>query len=73
MTLTELRKQKDMTQAMLAARLGVKQQSVQAIESGASKPSIPVAKKIMAEFDLTPAELWDMFYSDDPPSGARQE
>lgn len=64
MTLAELRKDKNMTQTELAAAIGVKQQSVQAIEKGSSKPSIPVAKRIMAVFNLTIQDTWEMFYDD---------
>ena len=73
MTLMEIRKSRNMTQTELATLIGVKQQSIQAIERGVSKPSIPVAKRIMAIFDLTIQDVWDMFYSDDQPPKAAEE
>lgn len=62
MTLGELRKKNNMTQAELADRLGIRQQSVQAIEAGNARPSIDVAQRIMKEFHLSGAEIWTMFY-----------
>lgn len=70
MTLVDMRKSKNWTQAELARRIGVKQQSVQAIETGVSKPSIPVAKRIKKEFNLTIEQVWTMFYDDQPPEAA---
>lgn len=64
MGLAELRKAKSMTQANLAELLGVKQQSVHAIETGATRPSIEVAKRIMIVFGLSVGEVWAMFYAD---------
>lgn len=65
MTLAELRKGRNMTQTDLAKQIGITQQSVQAIESGNSKPSIAVAKKVKCIFDLTIEQVWGMFYDDD--------
>ena len=63
MKLCDLRKQANMTQTALAEKLGIRQQSVQAIETGETRPSIEVAKRIRDQFGLTVEEVWNMFYA----------
>ena len=43
-----LRAERDWTQEMLAARLGVTRHAIMAIESGKYNPSLPLAMKIAA-------------------------
>ena len=47
-----LRAEKDWSQEVLAQRLGVSRQTVNAIERGKYDPSLPLAFKIAAEFEL---------------------
>ena len=47
-----LRAERDWSQGDLAERLGVSRQSVNAIETGRYDPSLPLAFKIAAIFDL---------------------
>jgi putative transcriptional regulator len=47
-----LRAERDWSQSDLAARLDVSRQSVNAIETGKYDPSLPLAFKIAAIFDL---------------------
>lgn len=47
-----LRAERDWSQADLAERLGVSRQSVNAIETGKYDPSLPLAFRISAVFDL---------------------
>ena len=47
-----LRAERDWNQADLAARLGVSRQSVNAIETGKYDPSLPLAFRIAALFEL---------------------
>jgi putative transcriptional regulator len=47
-----LRAERDWSQADLAARLGVSRQSVNAVETGRYDPSLPLAFRIAAVFDL---------------------
>ena len=47
-----LRAERDWSQSDLAARLDVSRQSVNAIETGRYDPSLPLAFKIAAIFDL---------------------
>lgn len=47
-----LRKEQDLTQEMLAERLGISRQSVIALESGKYLPSLPLALSISEIFDL---------------------
>lgn len=51
--LHELRRERRWTQEELAARLGVSRQTVISIEKGKFDPSLPLAFKISAVFDLT--------------------
>ena len=72
MTLAEIRLAKGMTQKDLAKRIGITQQSVQAIETGRTKPSVQVANKIRTIFDLSLEQIWEMFYGNDS-EGRRSE
>jgi putative transcriptional regulator len=47
-----LRAERDWSQADLAEQLGVSRQSVNAIETGKYDPSLPLAFRISAVFDL---------------------
>ena len=47
-----LRAERDWSQGDLAGRLGVSRQSVNAIETGRYDPSLPLAFKIAAIFEL---------------------
>lgn len=58
----ELRKQKDMTQEMLADVLGVSRQSVIALEGGKYLPSLPIAM-LLAELFAMPMQ--EIFICDD--------
>ena len=62
-TLEELRKDRKMTQAELGVVLGVSQRSVAAYEAGERRPSPETISRIMACFDLTITEAWNMFYN----------
>jgi putative transcriptional regulator len=53
-----LRAERDWSQADLAERLSVSRQSVNAIETGKYDPSLPLAFKIAALFDLAIEEIF---------------
>lgn len=53
-----LRAERDWSQADLAERLEVSRQSVNAIETGRYDPSLPLAFKIAAVFDLAIEEIF---------------
>jgi len=55
----EQRLQKEMSQAELAAALGVSRQTVISIETGRYLPSLPLAFKIARLFDLTVDKMFD--------------
>jgi putative transcriptional regulator len=66
--LRELRAVRRWSQADLADRLDVSRQTVNAIETGRYDPSLPLAFKIAAVFDL---RIEDVFISsEDPTAGA---
>ncbi len=56
--LKELRAAQNMTQADLAARLGVSRQTVIAVESGRYDPSLPLAFAIARVFALRIEEIF---------------
>jgi putative transcriptional regulator len=56
--LRPLRARHGLSQADLAARLGVSRQTVNAIETGRYDPSLPLAFKISEVFGLTIEELF---------------
>ncbi len=53
-----LRAERDMTQADLAESLGVSRQTINAIEKGKFDPSLPLAFKISALFELSIEEIF---------------
>ena len=55
----EQRAQRQMSQADLAAALGVSRQTVISIESGRYLPSLPLAFAIARFFDLTVDKMFD--------------
>jgi putative transcriptional regulator len=55
----EQRLQREMSQADLAAALGVSRQTVISIEGGRYLPSLPLAFKIARLFDLTVDKMFD--------------
>ncbi len=54
------RKEKGLTQAELAQRIGIAQRTVAAYEGGERQPSVKVAKRIAQELDMS----WTDFYTD---------
>ena len=64
----EQRIQREMSQAELAAALGVSRQTVISIENGRYLPSLPLAFAIARFFDLT---VDTMFGPDQEKAGAR--
>ena len=63
----ELRSERQWSQGVLAERLGVSRQTVNAIETGKYDPSLPLAFKIAAVFGL-PIE--QIFLNDDAAQAA---
>jgi putative transcriptional regulator len=55
----EFRSQRGLSQADLAADLGVSRQTVIAIESGRYSPSLPLAFRIARNFDVPVEEMFD--------------
>ena len=62
--LSEHRKKKGLTQTELGVMLEVSQQQVAKYEAGTSIPSKVVIYKMMEALDLSPHEVWEMFYGD---------
>ncbi|MEV6033909.1 helix-turn-helix transcriptional regulator [Nonomuraea sp. NPDC052116] len=56
--ITELRAERDWTQADLARRISVSRQTIIAIEKGKFDPSLPVAFRLAKAFDLTIEEVF---------------
>ncbi|GGK81598.1 transcriptional regulator [Sphaerisporangium melleum] len=56
--ITDLRAERDWTQADLAQRISVSRQTIIAIEKGKFDPSLPVAFRIAKVFDLTIEEVF---------------
>ncbi|WP_343344395.1 helix-turn-helix transcriptional regulator [Sphingomicrobium sp. XHP0239] len=54
-----LRAERDWSQQVLADRLGVSRQSVNAIETGKYDPSLPLAFTIAEVFDLPIEQIFD--------------
>ncbi len=54
-----LRAEHDLTQAALAAALGVSRQTINAIEVGKYDPSLPLAFSIAAAFDETIEDIFE--------------
>ena len=57
--LRQLREQKDMSQADLAAAIGVSRQTINAIERKRYDPSLELAFELAAYFDCRIEELFD--------------
>ena len=72
MKLSERRKKKGLTQTELGLLLEVSQQQVAKYEAGTSIPSKAVIYKIMKALELTPAEVWEMFYGDETEEGGNE-
>ena len=72
MKLSERRKKKGLTQTELGLLLEVSQQQVAKYEAGTSIPSKAVIYKIMNALELTPAEVWEMFYGDETEEGGKE-
>jgi len=53
-----LRAERDWSQAELGGRLGVSRQAVNAIETGKYDPSLPLAYKLAAFFEMPVEELF---------------
>ena len=60
----ELRSERNWSQGALAEQLGVSRQTVNAIETGKYDPSLPLAFKIAALFELA---IEDVFEPDERP------
>ncbi|MEU6719674.1 helix-turn-helix transcriptional regulator [Nonomuraea sp. NPDC046802] len=56
--ITELRAERDWTQADLAQRISVSRQTINAIEKGKFDPSLPVAFRLAKVFDLAIEEVF---------------
>ncbi len=54
-----LREEADLSQATLAAALGVSRQTINSIENGRYLPSLPLAMALSRYFDSTVEELFD--------------
>ncbi len=54
-----MRAERELTQAMLAERLGVSRQTVNAIETGKYDPGLPLAFKIARLFELVIEDIFD--------------
>ncbi len=60
--MARLRREKKLTQAELAQRVGVVQRTIAAYESGERRPSVDVAKELGRELGMD----WTEFYKDGP-------
>ena len=56
--IAELRRERGLTQQVLAGKLGVSRQTVISLENGKYNPSIKLAHAIASEFDLTIEEVF---------------
>lgn len=63
-----LRKQKRFTQDQLAHELGVSRQTIFAIETGRSEPSLPLAIKLCGMLDTAIEDIFDDFFPSNPPT-----
>ena len=66
MKLDEMRKEKNMTQAELAKRIGVAQNTISQVETGERRPSVELAKRIAGVLDFD----WTRFYEDERSESA---
>lgn len=55
-----LRQERGLSQATLAAALGVSRQTINSIETGRYLPSLPLALAIARHFDLIVEEIFDV-------------
>lgn len=55
----QLRRDRGLSQAALAAALGVSRQTVISLEKGRYDPSLPLAFRIAREFDVTIEDVFD--------------
>jgi len=55
----ELRTSNDLSQAALAAAMGVSRQTINSIETGRYLPSLPLAISLARHFDSTVEEIFD--------------
>jgi putative transcriptional regulator len=55
-----LRQERGLSQATLAATLGVSRQTINSIETGRYLPSLPLALAIARHFDLIVEEIFDV-------------
>ena len=55
----QLRRDRGLSQAALAASLGVSRQTVISLEKGRYDPSLPLAFRIAREFDVTIEDVFD--------------
>lgn len=62
--LKEVRKKKGYTQTMLGSMVGVTQQQIAKYEAGISMPPKNIMGKVAQALDLTPYEIWEMFYEE---------
>lgn len=72
MKLSEHRRKKGLTQTELGQMLDVSQQQVAKYEAGTSIPSKTVIMKMMEALELSPNEVWEMFYGTDETSGSER-
>ena len=59
--LKKLRKQKGLTQEQVASECGVQRTTITMIELGENKPSVELAKRLGAIFEIA----WSDFFEDD--------
>ena len=67
-SLSEIRRQRKLTQAELGQRVGVSQRSIAAYEAGERKPSPKVASRLISELQIPIDMAWKMLYADDEKS-----
>lgn len=56
--IVQLRREQDLTQAMLAEKLGVSRQTIISLENGRYSPSLNLAHKIAGVFGLSIEEIF---------------
>ncbi|WP_082406047.1 helix-turn-helix transcriptional regulator [Microbacterium sp. No. 7] len=67
-----LRTARGWTQVQFAEALGVSRQTVNALEAGRYDPSLPLAFRIAAQFELPIEAIFSPTDADAPPSGGRR-
>lgn len=68
----ELRTGQGWSQVHLAESLGVSRQTVNALEKGRYTPSLPLAFRVSAVFELPLEQIFFPSEDDAPPSGGRR-